>query len=217
MNDENLACVVADELAWDPKVDSTAVAVSVRNGVVTLRGTVGSLAEKYDAQSDTERVYGVISVNDELEVALLEEDRRDDADLHDAVLQALALNCLIPSNTIDARVDDGLVTLTGTANWQFQRNEAEYVAGRILGVRHVIDEITLVPAGPGAGDVRAAIAKAMERNARLDASSVSVERSNGTVTLNGKVSSWADHDEAIDAAWAAPGIVNVVDHLHVVY
>lgn len=216
MTDEDLQSAVDDELAWDPKVDSYAVAVSAEDGVITLRGTVGSFAEKHDAKSDAERVYGVVNVNDELEVALLDEDRRDDADLRGAVLQALTLNCLVPA-TIDARVDDGWVTLTGTAHGQFQRDEAEHVAGRILGVRDVIDHVRLVSSGPGAGDVKEAITKAMERNARLDASSVAVESSNGTVTLNGTVRSWADHDEAITAAWAAPGVVNVADHLHVAY
>jgi osmotically-inducible protein OsmY len=41
----------------------------------------------------------------------------------------------------------------------------------------------------------------MERNAKLDAESAAVESSNGTITLRGKVSSWADHDEAVAAAW----------------
>ena len=61
------------------------------------------------------------------------------------------------------------------------------------------------------------IKKAMERNAKLDAKSVTVESSNGTVTLRGTVSSWADHDEAVNAAWAAPGVTNVKDDISVVY
>lgn len=64
---------------------------------------------------------------------LLDEGRREDADLRGAVLQALVLNGLVPS-TIDANVTDGWVTLTGTANWQYQRDEAQRVAGNIGGV-----------------------------------------------------------------------------------
>ena len=52
---------------------------------------------------------------------------------------------------------------------------------------------------------------------RNDADSVSVDSSNGTITLDGTVSSWADHDEAVSAAWAAPGVTNVKDHIHVAY
>ena len=71
--------------------------------------------------------------------------------------------------------------------------------------------------GPSAHDVQHSIKKAMERNAKLDAESVSVETENGTVTLRGTVSSWADHDEAVDAAWAAPGVTRVKDHILVAY
>ena len=81
----------------------------------------------------------------------------------------------------------------------------------------VHDEIELVSPGPSADDVQHSIKKAMERNAKLDAKSVSVESSNGTVTLRGTVSSWADHDEAVNAAWAAPGVTNVKDDISVVY
>jgi osmotically-inducible protein OsmY len=81
----------------------------------------------------------------------------------------------------------------------------------------VNDEIDLVQPPPTAGDVRHDIKKAMERNAKLDADNVSVDSSNGTVTLDGTVSSWADHDEAIAAAWAAPGVTDVKDRILVAY
>lgn len=216
MSNTDLERHVNDELLWDPKVDSAAIAVSADHGVVTLRGTVGSFRQKREAKQDAERVYGVKSVKNELEVRILTDDRRGDADLRGAVLQALMLNSVVPS-TIDADVDNGSVTLTGTANWQFQRDEAEFVAGNVHGVVTVDDQIELVPPGPSADDVKHSIKKAMERNARLDAESVSVNSSNGKVTLDGTVSSWADHDEAVAAAWAAPGVTRVEDNILVEY
>ena len=216
MSNDDLERSVADELFWDPKVDNGAIAVSTEDGVVTLRGTVGSFRQKREATQDAERIFGVKSVKNDLEVRILNQDRRDDADLRGAVLQALMLDGLVPS-TIDAKVDDGMVTLTGTANWQFERDEAEFVASNILGVVSVDDEIDLVPAAPSTGDVRHSIKKAMERNAKLDADSLSVDSSNGTITLDGTVSSWADHDEAVAAAWAAPGVTDVEDHILVAY
>jgi len=216
MSNDDLERSVADELFWDPKVDNGAIAVSADDGVVTLRGTVGSFRQKREATQDAERIFGVASVDNELEVRILNQDRRDDADLRGDVLQALMLDGLVPS-TIDAKVDDGMVTLSGTANWQFERDEAEFVASNILGVVSVDDEIDLVPAAPSSGDVKHSIKKAMERNAKLDADSLSVDSSNGTITLDGTVSSWADHDEAVAAAWAAPGVTDVEDHILVAY
>jgi osmotically-inducible protein OsmY len=216
MSNDELVLNVSEELLWDPKVDNTAVAVSADDGVVTLRGTIGSFRQKREAKQDAERVYGVEKVNNELQVRILDAYRRDDADLRGSVLQALTLDSLVPS-TIDAKVEEGWVTLTGTANWQFERDEAEFVAANVLGVVSVVSEIDLVAPGPSAGDVKHSIKKAMERNAKLDAEGVSVESSNGQVTLHGTVSSWAEHDDAIDAAWAAPGVTRVKDRILVAY
>ena len=216
MSNEDLEANVSDELLWDPKVDPGEIGVFAYDGVVTLRGTVGSFRMKREAKQDAERVYGVKSVQNELQVRILDDDRRDDADLRGAVLQALSLDSLIPP-TVDAKAEDGRITLSGKANWQYQRDEAEFIAASITGVIGVHDEIELVPPGPSADDVQHSIKKAMERNAKLDAKSVTVESSNGTVTLRGTVSSWADHDEAVNAAWAAPGVTNVKDDISVVY
>jgi len=216
MSNDELKLSVTDELIWDPKVDNAAIAVTAEEGVVTLRGTVGSLREKHEAKKDAERVYGVKHVNNELDVQILNDERRANADLRGDVLNALTLNTLVPA-TVDAQVADGFVTLSGTANWQFQRDEAEFVASNVPGVISVTDEVRLTAPGPSAHDVQHSIKKAMERNAKLDAESVSVESENGTVTLRGTVSSWADHDEAVSAAWAAPGVTRVKDHILVAY
>jgi osmotically-inducible protein OsmY len=60
-----------DELFWDPKVDSDAIAVSANDGEVTLRGTVVSFRQKREAQKAAERVYGVTSVRNELDVRIV--------------------------------------------------------------------------------------------------------------------------------------------------
>lgn len=215
MSNNEVERCVSDELHWDPKIDDSAIAVAADEGVVTLRGTVGSFRQKRDATKDAQSIYGVKSVKNELEVRILNNDRRADADLRGDVLQALVLDGMVPS-TIDAKVDDGKVTLTGTALWRFQRDEAESVAGNV-GVISVENDVDLVPPGPSANDVQHSIKKAMERNAKLDADSVTVESDKGTITLRGTVSSWADHDEAVDAAWAAPGVTRVKDHIRVAY
>jgi len=212
--DNDLTRDVSDELFWDPRVDSEAIAVSADEGKITLRGTVGSLREKREAQKAARRVFGVTSVDNQLQVRLLSS--RSDAELRGDVLQALVLDGLVPA-TVDAKVTDGFVTLTGTAEWQYQRDEAEYVTSNIVGALDVYDEIDLEHPMPNAGDVEGSIKKAFKRNAGLDADDLFVSTNNGTVTINGIVSSWAEHDEAIDAAWAAPGVTSVDDRMTVSY
>ena len=208
---------VRDELLWDPKIDSESVAVAVADdGSVALRRTVGSFRQKREAAKAAQRVRRVTSVDNQLEVRLLTDHRRDDAELRGDVLQALMLDSLIPS-TVDASVKDGVVTLTGTADWQYQRGEAEFVAANILGVVGVEDGIYLNSLGPQAEDVEARIAQAMQRDAKLDGDNVTAGVDKGVVTLKGTVRSWAERDAAVAAAWAAPGTVDVVDDLSVFY
>jgi osmotically-inducible protein OsmY len=216
MSNEQLIDDVNDELHWDPKLDNAAIAVSAEDGTVTLRGTVGSFREKREAKKATERIYGVTEVKNNLQVKLMTDSRRDDADLRADVLQSLALDSLVPA-TIDAQVDDGYVTLTGKVEWQYQRDEAESVAANVAGVLDVEDDVELIGPPPDAGDVQDDIKRAFKRNAKLDAKDLSVETSDHTVTVSGTVRSWAEHDEAIDAAWAAPGVRNVKDRIAVAY
>jgi osmotically-inducible protein OsmY len=214
--DNDLATNVSDELFWDPKLDHSAIAVSADDGKITLRGTVGSLREKREAKKAAQRVFGVISVDNQLQVKLMNDDKRADADLRGDVLQALMLDSVVPT-TVDAKVEDGFVALTGTADWQYQRDEADFVASNIVGALDVYDEIELNVPTPDAGDVQESIKKAFKRNAKIDADDLGISSDNGTVTIDGNVSSWAEHDEAIDAAWAAPGVRSVDDRMTVSY
>jgi osmotically-inducible protein OsmY len=205
-----------DELRWDPKVDDKEIATSVSSGNVTLRGTVGTFGQRKAAQDAAQRVYGVMAVDNQLSVRILDGAGRDDAELRGSILQALMLDSLVPA-TVDAQTTDGRVTLSGTAEWQYQRSEAEDVASRVPGVVQVIDEIEVESPTPFAGSVKSDIEQAIERSAKLDAEALSVRTSNGIVTIEGSVNSWAEHDEAISAAWAAPGVKDVDDRVSVVY
>ena len=216
MTDQELERTVADELAWDPRVDSDTIAVSADGGAITLRGTVGSFRQKREAQRAAERVHGVRFVDNDLDVRVLTEHRRQDAELRRDVLQALMLDATVPP-TVNAAVRDGVVTLSGTTDWQFQRDEAEFIAGNVRGVIGVDNGVYLTSQMPYAGDVEASIRKALERDAKIEAGNVGVETVNGTAVLTGSVRSWAEHDSAVAAAWAAPGVTNVDDRLEVVY
>jgi len=79
-------------------------------------------------------------------------------------------------------------------------------------VLDVFNEIVL-KSGPRAADIEHDIKKALMRNAQLDASRISVTTSNGTVKVQGIVHSWAEHNEAVSAAWAAPGVTEVDDRV----
>jgi osmotically-inducible protein OsmY len=142
MLDTDLFERVVQELYWDPSVDDAAIAVFAEDGTVTLRGTVGSLAQRRWTKEAAERVAGVDSVHDHLDVRRLSHRGREDAKLRGRVLQKVVLSAKVPS-TLDAWVDKGFVTLTGSVTRQSQRDEAKSLAESIPGVTGLLDETLL--------------------------------------------------------------------------
>jgi len=168
MNDQRLREDVGEEIRWDPKVDAEAVAVSAKDGVVTLRGTVGSFHQKREATKAAERVRGVVEVDNQLDVKIMTDRRRADADIRGDVLQALMLDAWVPAS-MDATVSGGIVTLDGAVEHHYQRDEAVHVTGSVPGVVAVENEIELIPSMPDVQDVQHSIKKALERNAKVEA------------------------------------------------
>jgi osmotically-inducible protein OsmY len=210
--DDDLRRNVAAELSWDPQVDSDAIEVSAASGLVTLRGIVISLRLKRAGSRAAARVRGVTRVANELRVQVPDKDRRDDEDLAGDVLEALMLDVSVPT-TVDAQARDGFVTLTGTAQWHYQREAAEARTANVPGVAGIDNAISLART-PNAREARDVIRAAFRRDAALEADGLSVEASSGEVViLSGTVSSWAAHDQAVAAAWSAPGVTQVDDRI----
>jgi osmotically-inducible protein OsmY len=216
MRDDDLRANVTAELLWDPSVDSRNVVVSAERGAVTLAGEVTSVREKREARNATRRVYGVTSIRNQLNVRTPPGSRRDDARVRADVLQALELDSTIPAS-VDAKADDGLVTLTGIVTFHCQRAEAEFICANVRGVLEINDEIALVSASDG-DRIEHEISAALRRSARLAVDDLSVDvLPDWTVILAGTVTSCAEHDEAITAAWSAPGVTDVDDRIVVTY
>lgn len=160
------------------------------------------------------RVRGVTRVANELRVQIPDKDRRDDEDLRGDLLEALMLDVSVPM-TVDAQARDGFVTLTGTAQWHYQREAAELRAANVPGVAGLDNTITLTQP-PDAREARDAIRAAFLRDAAPEPDGLSVQTScDGLVIPSGTVSSWAAHDHVVTAAWSAPGVTRVDDRIRV--
>src|ERR1700677_2293998 len=135
---------VEQELRWDPSVCAEKIGVSVNNGVVELDGHVSSLFEKWAAETAALRVVNVTSVASEIIVDLPFENVRTDEDIAFAANDHLLWNYQIP-DTVKIKVSDGVITLVGTTEWQYQKEEAERVIRSLYGVKAVLNEIGLTP------------------------------------------------------------------------
>jgi osmotically-inducible protein OsmY len=212
-NDE-LRSDVELELDWEPKLDENHISVGVKDGAVTLIGHVPTFMQKLSAVRAAERVYGVKAVADELEIRLEGSHVRDDSDIAEAVAHILTWNATVPKD-VKAEVADGTVTLKGTTDWEFQRDEAGRSVRGVIGVQGVRNLIELKARPAVAQAVERGIASAYGRQASLDARRIHVTVHDSTAVLSGHVHSLAELRSARKAAYAAPGITKVESHLTV--
>ena len=208
--DQEIKRNVEAELHWDPELDASDVAVTVKDGVVTLAGFVRNSTEQSAAERTSKRVIGVKAVVNDLQVKPSSErlDREIAQDAVDALSRALPT----VSPGVKVTVRDGSISLEGEVPWDFQRQLAETAVREVPGVKDVLNLIEVEPkAAPM--DLKAQIEQALKRSAEVHAKDIVVESDKGVVTLRGKVRSWAEKDEVAKAAWRAPGIREVRNYI----
>jgi osmotically-inducible protein OsmY len=206
---------VLDELEWDPSIDARTIGVAIEGGIIALTGHVDSYAAKTNADRIVKRVHGVQGVANDLDVKPPVTFERDDVDIARSAVNALDWNASLPGDHIKVSVSKGWVTLDGEVDWYYQKRAAEDAVGILAGVRGVTDKIVVKARGPKVEDVKNKIEAALKRNAEIDSKKIAVQASDGKVTLSGTVRSWAEHQDAVNAAWSAPGVTNVVDQIRI--
>jgi osmotically-inducible protein OsmY len=139
---EQIEARILMEIRTDKRIPAPdEIAVKAVGGAVTLRGTVGSFAQRRAAVKDARRTEGVFDVYDELKVRVLDGYARKDAEIRGAALQLLMWDVEIPSDSLEVGVVDGWVTLSGEVDFQFQSDDAFEDVASLYGVVGVTNEI----------------------------------------------------------------------------
>jgi len=215
-SDKQVQRDVVAELGWEPSVNAAQIGVEVSDGVVTLAGHVGSYAEKLNAERAAQRVAGVKALAVEMDVTLPGSSRRLDTDIARSAENVLQWTTSVPAECTKVKVENGWITLSGQVEWDFQRKAAAEAVRHLMGVTGVSDQITIKPR-VSSTIVKSDIEAALKRRAQSHADGISVEVRGNDVTLTGIVNSWSERQLAVNSAWGAPGVHNVMDNMTVTF
>ena len=121
------------------------IAISEREGDVTLRGNVGDFRQRKAAVEAAKSVRGVRAVEDQLTVDL--RDRWGDGEIRGAALQALMSSDAVPADRVDVKVDAGWLTLKGEVKHQYDSDAAFAAVSSVPGVGGITNVIKVITAG----------------------------------------------------------------------
>lgn len=214
---ESLQKDVQDAIKWEPLLHAAEIGVIVKDGVVTLTGTVDNYIKKTEAETAAKNVSGVKAVVENIEVKYDSFwNKKTDQEIATEVINALRWNWNVPNDNIKVKVEDGWVTLDGDLAWNYQRESAKNTVKNLEGVKGITSNIKIKSDNIDTIE-KVAIEKALSRNWSINDNDIEVKVKANEVTLAGTVDSYYQKDEAERIAWNAPGVWSVNNELSVGY
>lgn len=213
--DQALQHEVQEALKWQPELSAAEIGVAVKEGIVTLTGTVDQYGKKKAAEDAAAKVKGVKGIVEHIRVDRKDQGHPTDAEIAMAINDAFKWRWDIPGPQLRVRVEDGEVLLDGEVAWKYQKEAARSAAAQLIGVKSVQDRITVRPPDGHAVRVRD-VQGILWRNPDIDDEDIHVEAVGGRVVLRGSVPTLAQKKEAGRMAWNAPGVTAVENHLRII-
>jgi osmotically-inducible protein OsmY len=221
--DQQILGDIVGMLEYDVEIDDEHIDVKVENRKAMLSGQAGSLYEKSKAITNA-WVAGVDTViADQLEIVFAEKDTLQknmryteitDEQIKKAIEKVLSFDARVNSLTIDVNVNDGNVTLKGTVSNLRAKKAAEEDAKNIIGVWGVENLLEVKP-------VKILPKKTIVDNTEvvlnihpyLRSYDIAVDETQGTVFLEGNVTSFYEKQLAEDITSGIPGVTDVENNL----
>jgi len=215
--DSQLQADVIAELKWEPLLREAEIGVSVKEGIVTLTGTVDGYAKKVEAEDEVKRVVGVNAGVEKIQVKYGSDwGKKDDNEIATEIVNAFKWSWEVPAGKVTARVEKGWVTLDGQVEWNYQSDAAKEAVVNLVGVTGVSNNIKVKSRMEDTIE-KSEIERAIKRNWSVSDTDIRVAVSGHKATLTGTVDSWYQKSEAERIAWKAPGVWNVGNELVVDY
>jgi osmotically-inducible protein OsmY len=216
-SNQDLQKEIQDALKWEPLLHAAEIGVIVKDGIVTLTGTVDSYAKKVEAENATKNVAGVKAIVEKIEIKHHSISAKiEDAEIAQNITQALKWNLEVPKEKVKVKVENGWITLEGELQWKYQSDCVITSIKNLLGVTGISNNIKIKPSTEDTIELQN-IVEALRRNWSIDDRNIEVSLNNHNVVMTGKVNSWYEKNEAERIAWNAPGVWNVINELEVEY
>lgn len=230
MSPEDLESAISHALVADPATEGFNVDVQADPaGQVTLAGQANSRAERELIGRVAKSITGVTAVRNDVRVNYT--SMRRDSELVKELESILRWDAYIDDGSIDMKVEDGVVTLSGTVGSAAQKSRAEALAWTAGSKGVNVDSLRVADwksgsdaksVGKSADTVRAsnqqiaeAVRAALRRSPRVASSNVDVQVEDGTVTLRGTVNNLKAKRTAVQEAKAIDGVDGVRDRMRV--
>jgi osmotically-inducible protein OsmY len=213
---EELQADVQKAIQWEPLLHSAEIGVTVKDGVVSLTGTVDSYLKKVEAESAVKRVTGVKGLVENIIIKFPDTLLKTDLEIANEVITGLENNWMVPPDSVMVKVENGWVTLTGELPWNYQKEAAKNGLNSLAGVKGVLNHINIKSATFDAIE-KEKVEHAIDRSWSLENSDIKVNVNGNSVTLTGTVDSWYQKEEAERIAWKTPGIGHVTNDLVIDY
>lgn len=138
-DDAEIATEILNTLKWNWEIPSDDIIVKVENGWVRLDGEVQWNYQRDAAKKAVKQLSGVLGVTNDIKLSAETHDAIEKKDIQDA----LTRNWSISEQDIDVKVLGNKVTLNGTVDSFYQRDEAGRIAWNAPGVISVDNELVV--------------------------------------------------------------------------
>ena len=211
-SDAELLEDVMEELSWEPMLNLSDLSVKVSGGILTIGGYVDALWKKRNVESAVKRVSGIGLMVNEITIHLRQDCRKSDESISIFLLELLMWHSAIRNENIAVEVKNSRVYFSGEVEWLKQKNIITELAESLTGVIEVKNAVTVVH-GKVKSEVLKRIQSAFYRHAAFDLRRISVDTEGSCIYLSGEVRSEAEKRDAENAAWATPGVKEVISYL----